>query len=340
MGKPGLSMTPKRIGLIGFDGVTALHLIGPGEAFRAASLDDGYGGRIPCYEVCTIGATSKKFTAESGVQLEAQASLKDAPDCDTVIIAGGIGILNRPIGEHIAESILRTGSETRRIASVCTGIYGVAPTGLLDGRDVTVHWRYARDVAQRFPQVRVDHKRALVQDGAFYTSSGLSAGINLSLALIREDYGPHVAQSVERELVLYPTLSDGRDPAVERTAVDSRPNERFADLVPWIVRNLHSDLSVEVLARRACMCPNHFSKAFKSVFGEPPRVFVENLRLNEARRRLSKRQKTVYSVAASVGFDSSDSFQRAFQRRFGRRATSYLREADAKHATAKVVGGK
>lgn len=333
-------MTPKRIVLVGFDGVTALHLVGPGEAFRAASLDDGYGGRIPCYEVCTIGATSKKFTAESGVQLEGQASLKDAPDCDTVIIAGGTGIRDPRLGEYIAKSISQRAGETRRIASVCTGIYGVAPTGLLDGREVTVHWRYARDVTRRFPRVRVDHKRALVQDGAFYTSSGLSAGINLSLALIREDYGPHVAQSVERELVLYPTLSDGRDPALDRTAAESLPNERFADLVPWIVRNLHSDLSVEVLARRACMCPSHFSKAFKSVFGEPPRLFVENLRLNEARRRLSKRQKTVYSVAASVGFDSSDSFQRAFQRRFGRRATSYLREPDAKHTTAKAAGGK
>lgn len=330
-------MTPKRIGLIGFDGVTALHLVGPAEAFCAAALDDGYGGRIPCYEVCMIGVSSHQVRAESGMQFEAQATLSDAPDCDTIIVAGGLGIRQPAVSEEIANSLLKRAAQTRRMASVCTGIYGLAPTGLLDGREATVHWRYARDVAQRFPRVRVNHKRALVQDGTFYTSTGLSAGINLSLALIRDDYGPHVAQLVERELVLYPTAPDGRNLAAERSPIDSRPNEKFADLVPWIVRNLHSDLSVEVLARRACMCPSHFSKAFKSVFGEPPRVFVENLRLNEARRRLSKRQKTVYSVATSVGFGNSDSFQRAFQRRFGRRASSYLRAPSGEPVPAKSV---
>ena len=102
--------------------------------------------------------------------------------------------------------------------------------------------------------------------------------------------------------------------------------DRFSDLVAWVIRNLHSDLSVEVLARRACMCPNHFSKVFKSVFGEPPSDFVQNLRLNEARRRLSKRQKTLRTVAASVGFSSPDSFHRAFERKFGSRPSSYLED--------------
>lgn len=319
-------MTPKRIGLIGFDGVTALHLVGPAEAFCAAALDDGYGGRIACYEVCTIGVHSHQFRAESGVQFYAQANLSDAPECDTIIVAGGAGIRQPGVAEQIARSLV-VRAATRRIASVCTGIYALAATGLLDGREATVHWRYARDAAERFPRVRVNHKRALVQDGPFYTSSGLSAGINLSLALIRDDYGPHVAQAVERELVLYPVERSSDDVTRSQMPLDARPNERFADLVPWIIRNLHADLSVDVLARRACMCPSHFSKAFKSVFGEPPKLFVEKLRLNEARRRLSKKQKTLNSVATSVGFGDSGSFQRAFQRRFGRRASSYLAHA-------------
>ena len=156
-----------------------------------------------------------------------------------------------------------------------------------------------------------------MQDGPFYTSSGLGAGLNLSLAMIREDYGPYVAQAVERDLRL-PESGTG-ETAPPSILSERRPNERFADLIPWIVRNLHGDLSVEILARRACMCPNHFSKAFKSVFGQPPSSFVENLRLNEARRRLAKPHSTIMGVAASVGFSNSPAFQRAYLRRFGTR---------------------
>lgn len=324
------SMTPKRIGLIGFDQVTALHLVGPAEAFRAAVLDDGYGGRIPCYEVCTVGVPADRFRAESGVEFQAQATPADAPEFDTIIVAGGTGVRER--GDEIASLLLQRAPETRRMASVCSGLYGLAPTGLLDGREVTVHWRCARDIAQRFPRLRVNYKRALIQDGPFFTSSGLGAGINLSLAMIRDDYGPHVAQSVERELVLYPTESERKD-SLPGVRPEARPNERFADLVPWIVRNLQGDLSVEILARRACMCPSHFSKAFKSVFGQPPKVFVENLRLNEARRRLSKRQKTIYGVAASVGFTDPAAFQRAYQRRFGSSPSSSFAAAERQAIT-------
>ena len=315
-------MEPKRIGILGFEQVNALHLVGPAEAFRAAALDNGYGGRIPCYDVCTVGVGSDRFHAESGFEFHAQADLANAPEFDTVIVAGGSGI--QKASEQISVHLLRSISETRRIGTVCTGLYGLAPTGLIDDREVTIHWRFATDVARRFPRLRVNHKRPVVQDGPFYTSSGLSAGINLALAMIREDYGPHVAQAVERELVVSPMETDQIGASVE-----SRPNERFADLVPWIVRNLQENLSVEILASRACMCPSHFSKAFKSVFGQPPKVFVENLRLNEARRRLSKRQKTLQSVAASVGFRDSDAFQRAFTRKFGARPSRVFAESDA-----------
>ena len=311
-------MTPKRIGLIGFDRVTALHLVAPAEAFCAAALDDGYGGRIPCYDVRTLGVEAECVRTESGFDFRTETTLAEAGDFDTIIVAGGPGIRDGGTAGAIASFLLKRAAETRRIATVCTGLYGVAPTGLLDDRQVTIHWRHASDIARRFPRLRVNHKRPLIQDGAFYTSSGLAAGINLALALIREDYGQYVALAVEQELL--PVAGEPKretPPAQAPAPFESRPNERFADLVPWIVRNLDGDLSVESLARRACMSPNHFSKAFKSVFGQPPKVFVENLRLHEARRRLSRRQKTILGVAASVGFTDAGSFQRAYQRRFG-----------------------
>ncbi len=312
-------MRPKRIGLIGFENVNALHLVGPAEAFCAAALDDGYGGRIPCYDVHTIGVDALHFRAESGFEFQAEALLDDAPEFDTIVVAGGSGILK--VSERISTFLQSRIGTTQRLGAVCSGLYALAATGLLEGREVTVGWRCARDLASRFSTLRVHHRLPFVQDGPFYTSSGVSAGFGLSLGMIREDYGPYVAQAVERELRISSTAADETETAAAGTSAlaERRPNERFADLVPWIVRNLHGDLSVEILARRACMCPNHFSKAFKSVFGQPPSLFIENLRLNEAHRRLAKRRSTIMSVAASVGFDDPVAFQRAYARRFGAR---------------------
>ncbi len=325
-------MSPKRIGLIGFDQVTALHLIGTADAFSAAALDDGYGGRIPCYEVCTIGVPHLAFRTESGVTFTAATDLANAPACDTVIVAGGAGLQVPAVVEEISAWLLPRASELRRIGAVCTGIYALAPTGLLDGRHVTTHWRAARHLAQRFPSLQIDYKKPLVRDGRFYTSSGLSGGINLSLAMIEEDYGPHVARSVARELALSPAAERQESPLFAAARAPDHTADRFADLVSWIVRHLDSDLSVEALARRACICPSHFSKAFKSVFGQPPTEFVETLRLNEARRRLCKRQKTLQSVALSVGFTNADVFQRAFERRFGTRPSRLLESRARKEA--------
>ena len=187
-------MSPRSIGIIGFDGVTASHLTGPADALAIAALDDGFGGRISCYRVWTIGPTTRPFTAESGWRFEPRTGLEEAPPLDTIIVAGGRGA--REIGEPLAEWILGRACETRRLASICTGLYALAPTGLLDGREVTTHWRAARDLQERYPALRVNHKRRLIKDGAFHTAAGLSGGVDLALALIEEDYGPQVALSL------------------------------------------------------------------------------------------------------------------------------------------------
>lgn len=311
------NLAPKRIGLIGFDNVTASHLAGPADAFSAAVLDDGYGSRISLYEVWTIGLTSAAFKAESGTIFKPQKSLRTAPEFDTIIVPGGSGLREPAVNQAVAAWLQRRARRTRRIATVCTGIYGVAPTGLLDGREVTTHWRFAGDLSRRFPRIRVSHTKQLVKDGAFYTSTGLTAGIDLSLMLIEEDYGPQVASSLGRDLVMYLAQRTGDAAGVEQAYFKDQSSDRFAQVVAWIVRNLDADLSVETLARRACMCPSTFSKAFKSVFGSTPGKFVENIRLNEARRRLASRRKALQSVATSVGFSDAGGFRRSFERRFG-----------------------
>lgn len=316
----------KRIGLVGFDEVTALNLIGPADSFAAVYLDDGYGNRIPCYEVHTIGVFSDRLRTDNGMLFQAQHTLSAAPELDTIIIAGGRGALRQEVSDKIAAWILRRIKDTRRLGAVGAGVHALAATGLLNGREVTTHWRFARELARQFPRLNVDHRKSFVRDGPYYTTTGLTGGVNLALAMISEDYGPHLAHLTEEELTLRLTKEDQEEFPPEASSAESYPIDRFSELVAWVMRNLDADLSVEVLARRACMCPSHFSKVFKSILGEPPRDFVQNLRLNEARRRLLKRQKTLRTVSESVGFDSSPAFQEAFERKFGARPSTYLQD--------------
>ena len=308
-------MRPKDIGIVGFDQAIASHLTAPTDAFAAAKLDDGFGGHIPCYRVWTIGLTNKPVTTESGLIFQAETTLNNAPTLDTIIVAGGSGVQRPDVAMMLAEWILSRVRETPRIAAISSGIYALAPTGLLDGRVVTTHWRLASDLRRRYPNLRVDHKKRLVKDGSFYSAAGLTAGVDLALTLIEEDYGKPVAFSAAQELMTY--LAPVGQPNEPSFDFETQRNDRFGELVAWIMRNLHQNLTIEVLARQACISPAHFTRAFKSVFGTTPGDFVENIRLNEARRRLSSRRKTLRSVAASVGFTNPAAFRRAFERRFG-----------------------
>ena len=233
-------------------------------------------------------------------------------------------------GAVIAHWISNRASRIRRIASVCTGIYALAPSGLLDGRTVTTHWRFAGDVARRFPKLKVDPDALFVKDGSFFTAGGITASVDLALAFIEEDYGPRIALSVARELVVYLKRPGGQKQYSEPLEFQFNSADRFADLASWMLGHLRADLSLEALARRACLSPRHLARRFKQSFGATPSVFVENLRLDDACRRLTEHTQTVENVATSVGFKSDDVFRRAFQRRFGVKPSSYRTRFDAR----------
>ena len=323
-------MKPLRVGLIGYDGVQALDIIGPSDAFTIAEIESDNGQRRPCYEVIIVGITNKAFRAESGISFQPHTTLRNAPTLDTLIIPGGRGARIGKSGNLIAKWISSRAKRIRRIASVCTGVYALAPTGLLDGRRVTTHWRFANDVARRFPKLNVDHDALFLKDGPFYTAGGITASVDLALALIEEDYGPRVALAVARELVVFLKRSGGQKQYSEPLEFQINSTDRFADLASWMVEHMRGDLSLAALAKRVCFSPRHFVRRFKQAFGGTPAAFVENLRLDEARRRLSERTQTIENVASSVGFQSDDVFRRAFQRRFGVKPSSYRSRFDAR----------
>jgi transcriptional regulator GlxA family with amidase domain len=232
----------------------------------------------------------------------------------------------------VAAWVTSRANRIRRIASVCTGIYGLAPTGLLDGRRVTTHWKFAADVARKFPRLKVQPDAIFVRDGAFHTAAGVTSGIDLSLAFVQDDLGPQAALAVARMLVVYLKRPGGQEQFSEPLRFQMRSNDRFSEIAAWMAGHLNGDLTVEALAARACVCTRHFSRRFKHVFGSTPALFVEGLRLDEARRLLSSDCAPVKNVAEAVGFGSADSFRRAFERRFRISPTGYrgrfsLREA-------------
>jgi transcriptional regulator GlxA family with amidase domain len=313
-------MPPLTIGFLAFEGVAALDLVGPSEAFAAARRD---GDSLPAYRILILGVDGRTCVTESGLRLEATGSLDSRVELDTLIVPGGVGLRRAEINARVAGWLRRRASKFRRVASVCTGIYGLAASGLLDGRAVTTHWRFTRDVACRFPALRMVPNALYVKDGAFYTSAGVTAGIDLALALIEEDLGPRAALAVARELVVYLKRPGGQEQFSEPLQFQFGASDTFAELVAWMRGNLRADLSVEAMAERSCLSSRQFTRRFRGAFRRTPAAFVQELRLDEARQRLGASAASVAAVAASVGFRSDDAFRRAFERRFGVSPTTY-----------------
>jgi transcriptional regulator GlxA family with amidase domain len=316
-------MSTRSIGILGYEGVTALDIVGPADVFATANgfIPATTGG--PAYEVILIGLNGKPFKSDSDLVFKPARTLGNAPALDTLIVPGGHGLRVPAASARVAAWIKARASRMRRIASVCTGIYGLAPTGLLDGRRVATHWKFAADVARRFPKLKVEPDSIYVKDGPFYTAAGVTSGIDLSLALVQEDLGPRVALAVARLLVVYMKRPGGQEQFSEPLRFQTQSSDTFSDTAAWMAGHLGADLSVEALACRAGVSARHFSRRFKRMFACTPASFVEGLRLDEARRLLSSGDSPVEGIAETVGFGSADSFRRAFERRFRITPTGY-----------------
>jgi transcriptional regulator GlxA family with amidase domain len=314
---------PKRVGLLLFDGITALDVAGPMEAFASARVPVDDSETAPGYELLTIGLNKKDVVAESGLILRPLNTLTDCPRLDTLIVPGGRGLREGRTNRIVAGWIKSRAATTRRIASVCTGIYGIAPTGLLDGQTVTTHWKYADDLARQFPALKVDANALFLNNGRLYTSAGITAGIDLCLALIEEDYGRAAALMVARELVVFMKRPGGQQQYSEPLRFQFESTDSTTEVVAHIRAHLNRDLSVNALANQARLSYRQFSRKFKAAFHCSPAAYVESVRLDEARARLCETRCNIDQLAASVGFGSDDAFRRAFERRFGVSPSNY-----------------
>ena len=316
-------MTPKTVGLIVFEQMAATELAGPAEAFSRARMPTSNGGQLPCYRVLTLGISTGRCLTECGFIVMPQLDINESPPLDTLIVPGGNGIHDARLSKKMAKWLSRRVPTTRRVAILGSGIYALAATGLLDEHRVAVHWRLAKDVALRFPKLRVTSSSLFVRDGPFCTCAGGTSAIDLSLSLIEEDYGRQIALNLARELLLHSKRSGEQGQYSEPLKFQIESSERFADLAAWILCNLDQNLSVEALAQRACMSPRNFALLFKQAFGTTPAKFVTAARIREAQLRLRVPRNSIESVGASIGFRSTDVFSRTFERLVGIRPCSY-----------------
>ena len=334
-------MNPKTVGLVVLEHVTAVDVTGPAEAFARSKIDNtnqstDSGNFRHCYQVLTLGVGAEACVTECGIRIQPHLNLKDAPPLDTLFVCGSSQLYNPRGCKELTKWLKHRAPRTRRVVGIGTGVHELAAAGLLDGRQVAVHWRFANDMAQQFRNVRVNPNALYIKDGPLYSCAGGASAIDLSLSLIEEDFGRQIALNVGRELVVHLKRSGEQKQYSEALEFQVQSSDRFADISTWILCNLNVDLSVETLAQKACMSPRNFSRLFKAAFGKAPAAFVAGVRIAEARRRLEVPRSSIEGVANSVGFRSADAFSRAFEREVGCRPSDYrslLRVAAGKALT-------
>ena len=278
------------------------------------------------YELRVVAREAGAVPSTSGVSINA-AGLPRAASIDTLLIAGGEGSRPACRDPKLLKFVARCGAASRRVASVCSGAYVLAATGLLDGRPVTTHWTRCADLARQFPRVRVEADRIFVQSGKFWSSAGITAGIDMALALISEDLGETVARKVAQQLVVYYRRPGGQSQFSTLLELE-RADGRFAPLLDYMRSNLRTRLSVDVLAAQTCMSPRNFARAFRGETGTTPARAVMRLRAETARAQLERGGSSVQQVAASCGFGDPERLRRAFVSLFGRSPSEMRAKGD------------
>ena len=303
----------RRVLVLAVDGAQSLDVMGPVEIFH-------YADRFApgSYRVEVVGPTSDgQITMSNGMRLGVEPLPEPPPRHDTLLVAGGEGARNATDDPALIDWIVRAARRARRTTSVCTGSYLLAAAGLLDGRRATTHWAYCDGLAKRYPAVELDPDPVFIRDGDIWTSAGVTAGMDLALALVEDDLGAEVALAVARVLVVFLKRPGGQSQFSGALSAQQATRPALRELQAWIAGHLDEDLSVATLATRANLSERSFARAFRAEVGQTPAAYVEKLRVERARTLLEDGAEPLEAVARAAGFSSPEVLRRAFHRRVG-----------------------
>jgi transcriptional regulator GlxA family with amidase domain len=318
-------MKERHVVIVAFPGLQPLDAVGPCEVFSGANRAAQAGGRAVRYQVTLASTDGQVVRTESGLELCTTFLPAPGELIDTMVLAGGGGTRTARHDDALISWIRATAPRTRRVATVCTGAFLAAEAGLLDGRRVTTHWAAADELRADYPALSVDPDPIYIRDGKYWTSAGVTAGIDLALALVQDDLGTEVAQSVARWLVMFLHRPGGQTqfaspvwvPRAERSTV--RAVQTLVEAAPG------GDHRLPALAAAAAMSVRHFARVFAAEVGETPGRFVERVRLETARSDLETTSDTLDVIADRCGFGSAETLRRVFQRRLNVAPDAYRR---------------
>lgn len=310
--------TTRRIVFVAAPEVEILDLVGPLQVFARASemFVSGNPGLPPIYSVEVVStAGHRALLANCGLRITAHKTFRDLRGkIDTLLVAGGNSIERDEINPEVVRWLRKIAGRIRRVGSVCTGAMLLARAGLLDGRRATTHWNWCEVLIRRAPRTNVDPDPIFVRDENVYTSAGVTAGMDLALALVEEDHGSRLALQVARNLVLYLRRPGGQSQFSAALSLQLTDRKPLRELETWVLDNLNKALTVSVLAQQVAMSPRNFARVFTQEMKTTPAKFVERLRIEAARRRLEESQNSMETIADECGFGNVNSMRNVFQR--------------------------
>ena len=318
---------PKTIAILAMPGVQLLDVSGPLDVFAEASVQAGRNA----YRLLVVGTRPGPIHSSSGARLMPDGIIgRDLDEAiDTLLVAGCPNAADAPVDERIAKWLRRRVPRARRFGSVCSGAFVLASAGLLDGRRVTTHWAVAERLAARYPSVTVEPDAIQIRDGKLRTAAGVTAGLDLALALVEEDLGRDIAMKVASQLVMFFKRPGGQMQYSRRGEAVPAGRAALQELQRWIAAHPARDHSVASLAGRLEISPRHFARLFKSEVGVTPATWVEEARVNAARHLLERGQEAPKQVATQCGFADVDTLRRAFVRHVGVTPADYRKRFGA-----------
>ncbi|MFF5727741.1 GlxA family transcriptional regulator [[Kitasatospora] papulosa] len=311
-------MKQRSVLVVLFEGVQSLDVSGPVEVFAGASRFPGVS-----YDLRTASLDGAPVRCSSGLTLVPDGTLAETPTPDLLLVPGGAG--TRTPDPELVDWLRVHGPRARQLVSVCTGALLLAEAGQLDGHRVTTHWSVCETLARTYPAVRVDPDPIFVRDGRLATSAGVTAGIDLALALVEEEHGRDVALTVARHLVVFLRRPGNQAQFSAQLSAQTAVREPLRGVQHWITEHPDADLSVEALAARAGLSPRHFARAFRAETGLTPGRYVERVRLEQARRLLEDTADGVDGISRASGYGTPEAMRRAFVKALGTAPAEYRR---------------